>query len=145
MDGRNALVLLVIVCGVTVGAWVASEIARGIHRVRLRRLALKWRMGYAQEDLFNLAARILPQFPIPAAGDLRIIDLLHHSEGRCHRYLFTAEYTCGVISGHRRERRVLTFCEPRDHARGCPAPLVAAPEHLTILDQYAHLHERGTG
>ena len=133
--------LLTLVLALTVLAWTTHQILRQLRRRQLRRLAVQWRMGYAERDLFNLAARITSQLPVPAAADLRVLDLLYASEGNHHRYVFTVEYTRGIISSHRRECRVMTFCEPRDTAARCPSPLLPAPEQLPILDQYRHLHD----
>ncbi|MGE5612476.1 MAG: hypothetical protein ACM359_24725 [Bacillota bacterium] len=113
---------------------------------RLRRVASEWRMGYAQKDPFNLARRIVSCFPVPDAEDLCIVDLIYCSEGSWHRYVFTAEYTRSADGGRWRERRVMTFCEPRDASLVADASsLAAAPEDLPVLDQYRYLQTHNWG
>jgi hypothetical protein len=137
---------LSLVVELTVLAWVTHVALHFLRRQRLRRLSSEWHMGYAQADLFNLAGRIAPLFPIPDATNLRIVDLIYCSEGPSHRYVFTAEYTCSIDGGCARERRVMTFCEPQgDSLPGSPLTLIAAPEELSIVEQYRYLQSHAWG
>ena len=138
----SPIVLLTMVVGVTAAVWAVDGVLRHRRKSALRRLAGEWHMGYAERDLFNLGGRIVGEFPVPAAGALRVVDVIYGSQQDRHRYLFTAQYTRGVVGGRRREQWVMTFCEPQDAAQGqCCSPLIAAPEQLSILDQYRHLHD----
>ena len=61
-----------------------------------------------------------------------------------HRYVFTAEYTATLDTGHRRERAVMTACEPKEHAADAAlGGLVTAPDDLSVVEQYAYLRSRG--
>jgi hypothetical protein len=114
------------------------------HRIkrRLRHLANDWKMRYVESDLFHLAPRIATIIPVPGAADLRVIDVIYGSQGDTHRYLFTAEYTRGVVGRHEREQRVMTFAEPKEPTpANPPTPLVCAPPDLSIAEQYLHLRQ----
>jgi hypothetical protein len=101
-------------------------------------------MRFLPEDRFDLTRRLMRNFPIPGAGDLRVIDLIYATHGDTHRYVFTAEYTAPLDAGHRRERAVMTVCEPKEHATDSALSTpVAAPDDLPVIDQYAYLHSRG--
>jgi hypothetical protein len=136
------LLLLASLLALTALALIVHKILRHAIKRRLRRFASDWKMRYVERDLFHLAPRIATIIPVPGAADLRVIDVLYGSEGDTHRYLFTAEYTRGVVGRHEREQRVMTFAEPREPSReNPPTPLVCAPQDLPIPDQYLHLHD----
>ena len=136
----SPVLLLAALVAVTLIACGTEGLLRHIRARQLRSLAVQWRMAYTHRDPFNLAERIGARLPLPAPN-LRVLDLVHGSEASFHRYVFTVEFTQETLSTYGRKRRVFTFCEPRDVADPCPAPLVAAPEELPILDQYRHLHD----
>lgn len=135
------LLLLAVVLWLTLVALTAQGVLRHVCRRQLRRLAVERGMSYSERDLFNLASRIMAALPVPAGADLRVFDLLYGSQGDHHRYIFTAEYTRGVVGGHQRESRAVTFGEPRDGAPERPLPVDWAPDNLSILDQYRYLLE----
>ncbi|HEV8378754.1 MAG TPA: hypothetical protein VGP99_07880 [Tepidisphaeraceae bacterium] len=119
--------------------WTLHRVMRHAHKKQLRSLASQWGMQYAQRDLFNLAARVAAEFPIVGVADLVIRDMIYATQGDRHRYVFTAEYTLGVIDRHRREARAVTFCDPRDSGGQCATPLILAPEELSLIEQYRQL------
>jgi hypothetical protein len=131
--------------GVTLLAAAVHGAMRFSHKRNLRRLAHDWRMHYLDRDLFNLAGRIAPAIDVPAASDVRIIDVIYGSEAGQHRYIFTAEYTLGVVSSHRRQQRVMSLIEPMDPAGGSAArgalQVAAAPGALPLIEQYRSLRE----
>jgi len=124
---------------VTAVVWTLHRVMRHAHKKQLRALASQWGMQYAQADLFNLAARVAGQFPIPGVADLLVRDMIYATQGDRHRYVFTAEYTLGVIDRQRREERAVTFCDPRDSGGQCATPLILAPEELPLIEQYRQL------
>ena len=124
---------------VTAVVWTLHRVMRHAHKKQLRALASQWGMQYAQADLFNLAARVAGQFPIPSVADLLVRDMIYATQGDRHRYVFTAEYTLGVIDGQRREERAVTFCDPREAGGQCATPLILAPEELPLIEQYRQL------
>jgi hypothetical protein len=114
----------------------------------IRRLAIDSDVNYSETDRFQLTPRVVAGFPIPGASDVKLSDLLYRREGDRYRYVFTVEFTLGVVRTKRRLRRVATFCEPRDRgASGTPtavvedgfSPLVLAPANLPLKSQYQHL------
>jgi len=110
----------------------------------VRRLAAEWRMNYTPTDSLQVTPKIARHFPIPGAADLRIRDLIYGIEQDRYRYVFTAEFTAGVVRTKTRRLRVGTFCEPRNrslrHSTAEEAPRVdLAPEGGSVVDQYAAL------
>jgi hypothetical protein len=107
--------------------------------VVLRQLAQQWQMNYAERDLFNLAPRIAAALPLIGASDLVVHDLIYASDSCQYCCIFAAEYTRGVVEPHRRETRVMSFREAKEHDALQPLVLTAAPPHLPLLSQYEHL------
>jgi hypothetical protein len=80
---------------------------------------------------------------VPGSADVVVCDVIYGIEDGFHRYLFSVEYTVGVIRAKRRIVRVATFREPREHSdTSTPAALELADESLPLIDQYRTLHER---
>src|SRR5258706_9358706 len=131
--------LAIMVCA-TLAAFAADFAPRrGISR-KLRKLAAEWHMHYAPNDRFQITPRVVDRFPVPGASDLQVTDLIYLPEPDQYRYLFSVEYTEGVVRTKKRVKRVATFCEPRD--RACPigwSSLVLAPVELSLEDQYRQL------
>jgi hypothetical protein len=118
-----------------------------ILRRRLRRqlqaLARELKMAYSHHDRFALADRVAEHFPIPGAAAVRVIDLLYSSDADSYRYLFSAEFTCGVIRSKRRLLRAITLREPK--GRSDPSVwsnMILAPSNLPLIEQYRHLANR---
>ena len=105
--------LLTIVLLITAGAAVGEFLLRKMYRKRLQRLADKWGMNYSPVDQFRLTPRHA-EFPGCRGGQhLRGGSDLRERFDR-YRYVFTAEYTAGVVSGKHRVVRAGTFSESRD-------------------------------
>src|SRR6185295_17449747 len=78
-------------------AFSAHRITRSRQRRALRRLAQQRRMQYAQDDLFHLAERISPTWPIQECADFSVHDVLYGSAAGLHRYVFTVHFTLGPM------------------------------------------------
>ena len=112
-------------------------------RCQLQQLAAELKMAYSHHDRFALADRVAEHFPIPGAAALRVIDLLYSSDADSYCYLFSAEYTCGLIRSKRRLLRAVTLREPK--GRTDPSiwsNMLLAPEKLSLIDQYRNLAGR---
>ena len=136
----SPLVVLCVLIALTVAAALYEAAARSRRRRALRQLAARWQMTYSPQDRLRVRDKIAGRLPIPVAADLYVTDVIYGGEGERYRYVFTAEYTLGVVRTKRRELRVATFCEPR--SRACAQstePINFAPEDLPILQQYEHL------
>ena len=133
-----AVFFLSLLC-VTAFVWVLHRAMRHAHKQQLRALASQWGMQYAQADLFKISSRVAAGFPIVGVADLIVRDMIYATQGDRHRYIFTAEYTLGVVDRHRREARAVTFCDPREAGGQCATPIILAPEELPLLDQYKQL------
>jgi hypothetical protein len=107
---------------------------------RLRSLAAEWDMNYSPRDQFRLTQRIARIFPIPGAARIRIVNLIYGIDSDLYRYIFTAEYTTGIVTGKRRILRAGSFSEPRDRSGETPQTTVTlAPGHLPLIEQYRRL------
>jgi hypothetical protein len=137
---QNPGLCLAIVAGLT--AIAAAVEAIGRHRLRraLSALAGQWRMTYTPRDHLRLTSRIAARLPIPGAADVRVTDLIYGSRGNRFLYIFTAQYTVGVVRGKQRHLRVASYAEPRDRqSTEQPGPIVLAPEGKDLVEQYRSL------
>lgn len=136
------LTFLAAVLGLTLAAFIAHLLLRRRSARRLRRAALEWQMHYAEVDRFQITPRVVERFPVPGASDFAVFDLLYRQEKDAYRYLFTVEFTLGVVRAKRRVRRVALLSEPRDARAGEGwSPLTLAPEGLPVVEQYRALRE----
>jgi hypothetical protein len=108
----------------------------------LRKVARAWKMNFSPRDQFRLTARVAGSFPVPGAARIRVVNLIYGIESERYRYVFTAEYTAGIVTGKRRVRRAGTFSEPRDREASQPA-IALAPGHLPLIEQYRRLTPPG--
>jgi hypothetical protein len=126
----------------TAAGWLWQVIAVGRYQTQISQLASQWRMHYSHDDRFRLSDRIAPRLPLSGAANVRVTDLVYGNEDNSYRYLFLVAYTEGVARLKARRRRVATFREPKDHTGvGGWSDFELAPEELTIVEQFKHLHE----
>ncbi len=130
---------LIAVIVATAAAYLGHVISRAKARHRLHALATELKMAYSPYDRFGLADRVADRFPIPGAASLRISDLLYASNADGYRYIFSAEYTLGVIRSKSRVRRVAAFSEPKNKSEAAWTPIRLAPENLSMEEQYQSL------
>jgi len=137
------LMFLALVLALTAATMVASLAVRCRRMSLLRRLCRQWSMNYSPRDPFNLTPKIAASFPVPGAADLNVVDVVYRQEPHWYRYLLTVEYTQGVLRAQRRRRWAVSLSEQRDPLHGnAPTILTPAPQHLSLLQQYAWLHDR---
>ena len=149
----SPVVLLIAVVGVTVVAAVADALIDRARRARLAALASTWGMRFTPDDRFQLTPRIAAHFPTPGAADVVVRDLMYAEDGpSAFRYLFTVEYTVGVL---RTKRRRLGVGTVREATRAGGAGLgggadepfsdvTLAPRDLPMTQQYEWLRARTT-
>ena len=134
--------------GITAAAYAMELIARRRWRRSLKRLAADWNMNYGRADTLRLTERVARHFPIPGTARLHVTNVIYGADKADpdrYRYIFTAEFTVGVVRTKRRLVRVGSFAEPKARDRAShrpahgPAPVVLAPGNLSLLDQYRHL------
>ena|SRR5687767_5369266 len=134
--------------GLTAAAYAAELIARRRWRRALRRLAVEWKMNFGRADTLRLTEKVARHFPIPGAARLYITNVIYgadRSDPDRYRYVFTAEFTVGVVRTKRRLLRVASFTEPKARDRAshraahAPAPVTLAPGNLRLLEQCRHL------
>jgi hypothetical protein len=128
------------VLALTLVAFVAHLYTRRRAARRFRQAAVEWRMHYSETDRFQLTARVAERFPVPGASDFAVYDLLYRQEDERRRYLFTVEYTRGVVRAKQRIRCVGLLSELRDSKEvGGWSTLTLATEKLPLIEQYQSL------
>ena len=127
---------------VTLIALAADRLIRRRRRRALAELARHWRMHYSPRDVFHLADRVAQGFPVPGAAAMRVTDLIYGIEGEFHRYIFSTEFTLGVVRSKKRIRRVASFRESRARTDPTQPPaLEMTDDALPVFEQYKKLHE----
>jgi hypothetical protein len=120
--------LLILAVAVTFAAGGWYYLIRYQQRQTLTKLAREMGMNFVGFDRFHLAQRVRELFPVPGAADVRVIDVIYGLSDDCYRYLFTVQYTEGVLRTKHRRQRVAAVMEPRSAGVARPAELlVAAP------------------
>ena len=140
--------MLSLAVGVTAAAYAIELLARRRWRRSLRRLAADWNMNFGRADTLRLTEKVARYFPIPGAARLHVTNVIYGADKADpdrYRYIFTAEFTVGVVRTKRRLLRVGSFTEPKARERAghraahAPAPVTLAPGNLSLLEQYRHL------
>ncbi len=140
----SPLIFLAMVIGLLAAAWVAYPRWLERRRRRLQLLAGEWGMQFCAEDRFGLTRRVVENFPVCGAVDVRVVDLIYCSEGNCHRYIFTAEYTEGVVRTKRRVRRAGMVVESRgQEIAGSGLPVALARRSCRSWSSIAAFARRG--
>lgn len=138
----SPITYLILLLVILLGAVSADAVIRFHRQRKLRAAARKWKMHYAPGDRLRLARRIVGRFPVPGAANISVRDLLFRTEDSRHQYLFTVDYTVGVIRGKVGRSRVAGFVEPVSRgSRTIPAQpsLTVAPPNLTGPVAYEHV------
>jgi hypothetical protein len=139
------ILLLCFLMGVTAAASIADALARHGRARRLSALAAAWRVRFTPDDRFQLTPRVAVQFPTPGAADVVVRDVVYGQEaGGTVRYLFTIEYTVGVVRTKRRRAAVGMVIDSATPDAVDPH-LVLAPSDLPTIRQYEWLWERHGG
>ena len=111
----SPLLYLIVIMAVFAGV-IGQGAVRSRHcRNRLRALAHEWNMHFAPGDRLRLAQRVAGHFPVPGAANIRVRDLFFRTDESRHQYLFTVDYTVGVIRGKVGRSCVAGFQEPVSH------------------------------
>jgi hypothetical protein len=134
---------LLLSLGVTAAAVAAERIHRRRRQRGMAELARQWRMHYSARDLFRLAERVAPRLPATGAADVFVADVVYGIEGEHHRYLFSVEYTLGLVHAKHRIVRAASFREPKDRtdpSQWSALELVEQP--MPLVEQYRTLHAR---
>jgi hypothetical protein len=121
-------------------AALIEAVSRSRRRKLLRLLAASWGMTYSPSDRLRVLPKISSCLPVPGAADIWVRDVIYGGQGDQLQYVFTVEYTTGVIRGKRRQVRVATFSEARGRkSSNAIGPVRFASEDMSILKQYAEL------
>ena len=122
--------------GVTAAAIAAERVHRRRRRRALAAMAREWNMHYSARDLFTLAEQVAPRLPVVGAGDVFVEDVIYGVEGEHHRYLFSVEYTLGLVHAKRRVARAASFREPKQHRDPSRwSPLELAEQTTPLIEQ----------
>ena len=139
----NPAQLLGLAIAITLAAHVIDSILRRRSAEALRRLAAEWRMNFSLTDRLNLTGKVARHFPIPGAANLRVTNVIYGTAGDRYHYIFTAEYTIGVVRAKRRLTQAGSFSEPRgrEEELGVDAVVLAMPNH-PLVEQYREVGPR---
>ena len=135
------LLFIALACG-TLATFAARLLFNQVHHRKLMVLAREWKMHYAPDDRFELAARVAERLPIPGAADVCVVDLIYGTEQGVRRYVFCAHYTTGVVRRKHRAKCVASLCEAPNREGGEWSGLVIAPPDLSMLEQYRDASKR---
>jgi hypothetical protein len=139
----NPAELLTLAIAITLGASIVESILRRRSSEALRHLAADWRMNFSLTDRLNLTGKVARHFPIPGAANLRVTNVIYGTATDRYRYIFTAEYTIGVVRGKRRLTQAGSFSEPRGREEGSAAEMVVlATPNQPLVQQYRGLGPR---
>ena len=141
---NNPDVCLAVLLAITAAAFLIDARRRHQRRRMLRRLASQWKMNFSAGDRLRIAQRIADKLPIAGASDAYVSDVIYGSRGEEYLYVFTAEYTVGVLRAKKRELRVGSFQEPRERSSPQKLAIRFAPEELSIMEQYRALAPEAT-
>ena len=140
MNPSELLGLAIVITG---GAYVVDSITRRRSADALRRLAGEWRMNFSLTDRLNLTGKVARHFPIPGAANLRVTNVIYGTARERYHYIFTAEYTIGVVRAKRRLTQAGSFSEPRGREDGPGIEtVVLAPPGKSLVEQYRSLGPR---
>jgi hypothetical protein len=134
----SPLILLLLLVLLTVIAWAVDRWRRVHGQAGFRQLALTHGMHYSPSDPLRLTPRIAARLPVPGAAAVRVIDLLYRTDEQNHYYVFTAEYTVGVVGPKHRVRRAASFIESKSVGGPSRSVQLAAAD-LPMVDQYQSL------
>jgi hypothetical protein len=112
-------IYLLFLLAILFAAVVTGAMSRFRRRRKLRICARKWNMHFAPGDRLRLARRIAEQFPVIGAANISVRDLLFRTEESRHQYLFTVDYTVGIIRGKVGRSTVAGFSEPVSRGSRC--------------------------
>jgi hypothetical protein len=122
---------------ITVVMALGWRVVRRYRGRKFRRAANEWQLRYCPGDQFRLADRLAGCFPIVGAADIRIRDLMYGGNEETYHYLFTVEYTIGLIRAKTRQSRVVRLIEPRVPGKA-DIRIDMAPYDRPLMDQYQH-------
>jgi hypothetical protein len=119
----------------TAGAVVVDAYYRRQRHGVFRLLAVEHRMHYSARDSLRLTPRVAAALPIPGAAAVRVIDLVYRSDDVAHHYVFTAEYTIGVIGPKTRVRRAGSFSEGKSASSNAIVVRLGSND-VPLIEQY---------
>jgi hypothetical protein len=137
------LLMMWIAIGVSALAGLISRILRRRRQRHLSSLARDWQMHYSRRDVFHLAARVASHLPVPGAAEVRVCDLIYGTEDGGYRYIFSAQFTAGVVQSKSRKRVVVSVLEPHGRSESTLwTSLQIAPHELPLVEQYRSLKHK---
>jgi hypothetical protein len=135
----SPVVLLLGVTGASIAAGIVSALRCKARSAKLAALAASWGMRFTMEDRFRLAPRVASGFPIAGVADVLVRDLIYRQEDVGFRYLFTVEYTVGILRTKR--RRIGAGMVLEIGAVEAFSVVTLAPGERTLFEQYRWLWE----
>ncbi|MGD0541806.1 MAG: hypothetical protein ABSB33_09845 [Tepidisphaeraceae bacterium] len=135
---------LILVLAVLLAVVTHSTLRSLLQRKQLRDLARQWHMHFAAGDRLRIAQRAARHFPVPGAASIQVRNLIFRTEENRHQYLFTVDFTIGIIRGKVGRSSVAGFEEPvtrGGRTNQTPPVLFLAPRNLSLPAAYRHVLE----
>src|SRR5687767_13045184 len=131
---------LLLTLGCTAVALAANLVSKRSRQRALAALARSWNMHYSARDVFRLADQLGGRLPAPGAAHVHVSDVIYGIEGEHHRYLFSVEYTLGLVHAKQRVVRAASFREPKGRTEPFgTSPLELGDVATPLLEQYRTL------
>jgi len=140
------ILFLLAALGLTAAAAVVDAALRRARSARVAALAADCKLRFTPLDRFQLTPRVAARFPIPGAADIVIRNLVYGQEpAGGFRYVFTVEYTLGVLRTKRRRASAAMLVEAPPNAtdRQSFSPVKLALDDQPLIAQYRQLLETG--
>ena len=131
------ILLLIGLVALTATVYVWSAAARSRHQCVLSNCAAQWSMKFSPDDRFGLAPHVARRLPEPGPADVVVRNLVYRQAAEGLTYLFTVEYTLGVL---RRKRRIVAVgVIGESAANGGYSEVRLAPSRLSVAERYKWL------
>jgi hypothetical protein len=109
---------------------------RMARRRRLRELAGRLGMHFCPADRFRIGPRLPALLDCAGAADVRVYDVVYGVEHDRYRYVFAAEFTCGVVFTKRRCRRIVGMSEPKDGGAAGGVLVRMVDGQMPLIERY---------
>lgn len=134
------LIFLLLVLSLPLVGLLAQRLASRERRA-IEKLAHDHQLHFAPDDRFRIAPRVAELLPVPGAADVRVYDVIYGKEQNRYHFIFSVEWTEGVVRWKRRVQRVASFSEERGaHAQAMDLHL--AQDDARRVEQYQKLYCR---
>lgn len=139
------LIFMLLVLALPLAGLLAQRI-QSRERRTIEALARDKQLHFATDDRFKIAPKVAELLPVPGAADVRVYDVMYGKDGERYHFVFSVEWTEGVVRWKRRVLRVASFSEDKSANNGTgKMDLKIAEPSSARLTQYEVLYGRCCG